>query len=179
MLISVSSPCINHTYCSIMKTRISMVSESESLYLNLCLKYHNLWYVFAVFGFIFCCLIFSVHNHGPMSLNHWNLISPFHWLNPSSMPCLELVLRQFRGHPCSVFLVRRGSNVNMTTLDHTLGRDMAMQRHGCPTQLAERIMQLKDDEILDNTIIFRIATDNKVHFYRLVAHSNCHNGYPW
>jgi arylsulfatase A-like enzyme len=56
---------------------------------------------------------------------------------------------------------------------------MAMQRHGCPTQLEDGIMQLKDDEILDNTIIFRIATDNKVHFYRLVAHSNCHNGCPW
>ena len=103
MLISVGSPCINYKYCSIVKTSISMVSESESLYLNLCLKYkyHNLWYVFAVFWFNFCCFIFSVHNHGPMSLNHWNLISPFHWLNPSSMPCLELVLRHFRGHPCS------------------------------------------------------------------------------
>ena len=32
-----------------------MVSESESLYLNLCLKCNNLWSVFAVFGFIFCC----------------------------------------------------------------------------------------------------------------------------
>ena len=60
MLISVGSPCINHKYCSIVKTSISMVSESESLYLNLCLKYkyHNLWYVFAVFWFNFCCFIF-------------------------------------------------------------------------------------------------------------------------
>ena len=41
-----------------MKTSISMVSESESLYLNLRLKYHNLWYVFAVFWFNFCCFIF-------------------------------------------------------------------------------------------------------------------------
>ena len=35
-----------------------MVSESESLYLNLRLKYHNLWYVFAVFWFNFVASIF-------------------------------------------------------------------------------------------------------------------------
>ena len=52
-------------------------------------------------------------------------------------------------------------------------------QHALATQLEERIIQLKDYEILDNTIIFGIATINTVFFYILDASSNNYNEYHW
>ena len=43
-------------------------------------------------------------------------------------------------------------------------------QHALATQLEERIIQLKDYEILDNTIIFGIATINTVFFIYWMHH---------
>ena len=87
------------------------------------------------------------------------------------MLCVELVLRQFKGHPVLFGKVRFQREVR-TGGSHAGGSHAGGSHAGTetrcsarwPTQLEEQIIQLKDDEILDNTIIFGITTINTVFF---------------
>jgi hypothetical protein len=110
--------------------------------------------------------------------------------NMFSMLCVELVLRQFKGHPVLFGMVRfqrevRGSHAGGSHAGGShAGGSHAGTETRCstrwPTQLEERIIQLKDDEILDNTVIFGIVTIHTVlYIYILDASSNNYNGYHW
>ena len=123
---------------------------------------------------------------GWLAKNYWNPISIFAGQNPCSlaesmfndtsggknmfsMLCVELVLRQFKGHPVLFGMVRfqrevRGSHAGGSHAGGSHAGTETRCSTRWPTQLEERIIQLKDDEILDNTVIFGIATISTVLF---------------